>query len=88
MTRLDAVQNALGAMLNAELMNMGTIQSLTSYTHHVELTIHFNFGDPYKMAHIKQLKQHLFEETRRYMRSNPRLGYSVFCIEWRFESHD
>lgn len=84
MTRLEAVQNALGAMLNAELMNMGIIHSVTSYTHHVELSIYFNFGTPNKTMLIKQLKQHLLKGTRFDMRFDLRQGYSVLRIEWKY----
>ena len=84
MTRLEAVQNALGAMLNAELMNMGTIQSVTSYTHHVDLSIHFEFGDAYKYVHIKQLKSHLLEDATLRITCDAKNGYSVLHIEWRF----
>lgn len=82
MTRLEAVQNALGAMLNAELMNIGTIRCVSAYTHHVDLSIHLEFGDSYKYVHIKQLKSYLLKDATLSITCDAKGGYSVLHIEW------
>lgn len=84
MTRLEAIHNALGAMLNAELTNMGTIKSVTEYHNWIDLSIHFEFGDPYKYLYIKQLKSYLLEDATLSIRFDAKGGYSVLHINWKF----
>lgn len=82
MEKLSAIYNATSVMLFCTAQNVGTIRSLYENGYNVDLTIHFDFGDPQMFKNIRKIKGACMDGTERKLKYHRAEGFLTYRITW------
>lgn len=85
MEKLVAMNNATAVMFFCSASNVGSIRSLCENDYSVELTIHFDFGDPEMFKNIRKIKGACMQETERKLRYHREQMFLTYSVKWRLQ---
>lgn len=83
MEKLVAMYNATSVMLFCTAQNVGTIRSMYENDYVVDLTIHFDFGDPLMFQHIRKIKGACMQDTERRLKYHRVEGFLTYHVTWK-----